>query len=266
MFNTFISIFFVLTSLIPVEIMKDSFGMIQVGVKIIPVNKANVDTLSFNIMNNIIDGPFLRASAFVVSHEKEETHLITSEHVCAEIVSFKLPKRFEKVKNSIMSAAEISDLFSVKYINNVLEVVPDIYVKDFYGNIYVFDQILKTDKKSDLCKFSTKKVWGKKSIISKEDCLYGEKVYNVSSSGGFYSKNSVPIREGLFSGVFLDTDKESYEKVKRNLYTILSLPGSSGSGVYNSQGTICGNINISFSKSDMSLGATRKNILEFLKN
>ena len=53
---------------------------------------------------------------------------------------------------------------------------------------------------------------------------------------------------------------------KRNLYTILSLPGSSGSGVYNSQGTICGNINISFSKSDMSLGATRKNILEFLKN
>ena len=266
MFNSFISLVFILTSLIPVEIMKDSFGMIQVGVKIVPVNKNNNNMLSFNIMNNIIDGPFLRASSFIVSHDKDRTYHITSEHVCEEIKSFKKPERFNKVKNSIMSAAEISDLFSVKYIDNEIEVVPDIYVKDFYGNIYVFDEILKTDKKSDLCKFSTKAIWGKKSLINKEDCVYGEKVYNISSSGGFYSNNSVPIREGLFSGVYLDTDKVSYEKIKRNLYTIFSLPGSSGSGVYNSKGNICGNINISFTKSDMSLGATRENIIEFLKN
>ena len=71
-------------------------------------------------MNNIIDGPFLRASSFIVSHDKDRTYHITSEHVCEEIKSFKKPERFNKVKNSIMSAAEISDLFAVKYIDNEL--------------------------------------------------------------------------------------------------------------------------------------------------
>mgnify|MGYP001204143082 CR=1 FL=1 len=249
---------------LPIEKMKNSFGMIQVGVKVVPIDPENVDLLAISIMNNIIDSPFMRASSFIVKHKKEKTIHLTSEHVCTEILKFQKPEKFKSIKDSVISAAIISDLFSNTKLEDQINVIPNIYVKDFFGNKYSFDKVIKTDNKSDLCKFTTHTKWGNKSEINELDCSYGERVYNIASSGGFYSKNSVPFREGNFSGIYLE--KENNEKIKRNLYTIESLPGSSGSGVYSKNGKLCGNINISYSKSNLSLGATRIDLIEFLKN
>lgn len=268
MLNFIISFSLIITTYLPlpIEIMKSSFGMIQVGVKVVPVDPSNVDVIAISIMNNIINSPLMRASSFIVSHDKESTIHITSEHVCSEIIRFQKPKKFSKTKTSVMSAALISDLFSDSHLDEQINVIPSIFVKDFYGNKHEFGKVLKHDKESDLCKFSTLTVWGTKSEISDKDCSYGERVYNIATSGGFYSKNSVPFREGNFSGVYLDKDKSENKDVKRNLYTIESLPGSSGSGVYNVKGNLCGNINISYSKSNLSLGATRKDIINFMSN
>mgnify|MGYP001160083922 CR=1 FL=1 len=266
MFNFIISFSLIIVSslTLPMEKMKNSFAMIQVGVKVVPIDPENVDLLAISIMNNIIDSPFMRASSFIVGHKKEKTIHITSEHVCTEILKFQKPEKFKMVKDSVMSAATISDLFNNSNLEDQINVIPNIYVKDFFGNKYSFDEVIKTDYKSDLCKFTTLTKWGTKSEVSKEECSYGERVYNIASSGGFYSKNSVPFREGNFSGVYLD--KDNNKKIKRNLYTVESLPGSSGSGVYNINGHLCGNINISYSKSNLSLGATRSDLINFIRD
>ena len=43
-----------------------------------------------------------------------------------------------------------------------------------------------------------------------------------------------------------------------HLYTLPVLPGASGSAVFNNKGEVCGNINISYQKLGLSLGATSK--------
>ena len=266
MFNLTVSLALIISSfsVLPTEIMKNSFGMIQVGVKIVPISDEVTDLLAISIMNNIIDSPFMRASSFIFRHEKEKTFHITSGHVCSEIIKFRKHKKFNSIREAVMSAAIVSEMFNNKKLEDQINVIPIVYVKDFFGNKYTFDKKIKINEEADLCKFTTLKKWGVKSSINKKECMYGERVYNISASGGFYSENAVPFREGNFSGVYFDTDNN--KKVKRNLYTIESLPGSSGSGVYNINGDLCGNINISYSKSNLSLGATRKNILNFLKD
>jgi hypothetical protein len=266
MFNFIITFTLIITSSlkIPIEIMKNSFGMIQIGVKVVPIEPMSSDLLALNLMNNIVDSPFMRASSFIVGHKKNKTVHVTSEHVCSEILKFQEPAKFNLVKDTVLSAATIAELFSDITLEDQINVIPNIFVKDFFGNKYAFDEILKTDANADLCKFTTLKKWGNISKISNVECAYGERVYNISASGGFYSKNAVPFREGNFSGVYLDKQNEG--NVKTNLYTIESLPGSSGSGVYNINGDLCGNINISYSKSNLSLGVTRSDLIKFLKN
>jgi hypothetical protein len=93
------------------------------------------------------------------------------------------------------------------------------------------------------------------------------KKYTISSSGGIYSPKSIPFRSGYFSGIHVD-EKNIEQNISKenNLYTLQALPGSSGSGVYNSRGEICGNINISYKRSDVSFGATRKSIVNLLNS
>ena len=118
-----------------------------------------------------------------------------------------------------------------------------------------------------MCVLETYNIWGEVSQLSKNDCEYGEQIYNISASGGLYSPYAVPIRSGLFSGEYMDNSfKNKKISILNNMYTVLSLPGSSGSGVYNSKGEICGNINISYRRSDISFGATRKQIINFLSS
>jgi hypothetical protein len=265
MFKFIISIFLIISSdiVIPVDHMKKSFGMIHVGIKVTAINKDTVDLLALRLMSKIIDGPFMRASSFIVDHQKNKTVLLTSEHVCEELIKFKDPKQFKMIKDSIISAAVISNVFNSKDVKEKINIIPEIYIKDFFGNRYIFDKIVKKDHNTDLCKFTTIKEWGVKSLVNNVECKYGERIYNISASGGFYSKRSAPFREGNFSGIYLDSQEN--KKVKTNLYTIESLPGSSGSAVYNANGYVCGNINVSYSKSNLSLGATRADIINFLK-
>ena len=246
-----------------VDIMKNSFGMIQVGVKVLPTKDSKADILALHILNSVIDKPFLRASSFIVKKKNNETSLLTSAHVCNEISSFKKEENFFKVKSNVILVTNISSFFKMKDIENHIKVVPNIYVRDFYGKKHKLKSIDKVVNESDLCRITTHGNWGSIVKISSQECVYGERVYNISSSAGFYSPNSVPFREGNYSGIH--EEYEDDENNYKNLYTIEALPGSSGSGVFNKKGEVCGNINISYSKSNLSLGATRKDIVKILK-
>jgi hypothetical protein len=246
-----------------ISIMKNSFGMIQIGVKVLQKENSKADILAIHILNFLIDKPFMRASSFIVKKSNKTTTLLTSAHVCNEISSFKKEKNFVKIKNNVLLTTKISTFFEMKDIENHIDIVPNIYIRDFRGKKYKIKSIDKVDNSSDLCKITTNESWGSSVKISNKECVYGERLYNISVSAGFYSPNSVPFREGNYSGIH-----EEYEDIKnnhKNLYTIEALPGSSGSGVFNRKGEVCGNINISYSKSNLSLGATRKDISAMLK-
>lgn len=252
----------------PVEDMKSSFGLIQMNLKIFPLPDANVDPIKINTINNIIDSPLLRASSFVVKHKKETTIILTSEHVCSEIMDSNNKKSIAEFIELLSKYTDFTELFILdKSKQSKIIIKPIVFVKDFYGNKYSIISINNLDKIADICLVETESVWGQVSKVSQKDCLYGEKIYNISSSGGIYSPKSIPFRSGYFSGIHVD-EKNIEQNISKenNLYTLQALPGSSGSGVYNSRGEICGNINISYKRSDVSFGATRKSIVNLLNS
>tara|TARA_Y100000592_G_scaffold3243_1_gene4656 strand:+ start:2045 stop:2854 length:810 start_codon:yes stop_codon:yes gene_type:complete len=246
-----------------IDVMKKSFGMIQVGVKALPTKNSKADLLALHILNTIIDKPFLRASSFIVKKSINSTSLVTSAHVCNEIDTFKKNDNFSKVKSNVLLVTNISSFFNLNEIENHIKIVPNIYVRDFYGKKHTLISIDKINNSSDLCRITTKDSWGLAVRLSLKECIYGERLYNIAASAGFYSPNSVPFREGNYSGVHEEYEDNSSNF--KNLYTIEALPGSSGSGVFNKKGEVCGNINISYSKSNLSLGATRKDISNILE-
>lgn len=252
----------------PIENMKKSFGLIQINLKLFTLPDAKVDPIKINTINNIIDSPLLRASSFIVEHKKKTTIVLTSEHVCDEITNINKKKSISEFIELLSQYTDFTDIFILdKDKQSKIDIKPIVYVRDFYGKKYNIISINNLDKIADICLIETENIWGQVSKISQKDCEYGEKVYNISSSGGIYSPKSIPFRSGYFSGIYLDKNfsKQNISN-ENNLYTIPALPGSSGSGVYNSKGEICGNINISYKRSDISFGATRKSILNLLNS
>jgi|13_taG_2_1085334.scaffolds.fasta_scaffold02233_20 hypothetical protein len=252
----------------PLKDMKNSFGLIQMNLKLFPLPDSNVDPIKINTINNIIDSPLLRASSFIVKHKKETTIILTSEHVCSEIMNANNKKSISGFIELLSKYTDFTELFILdKSKQSKIVIKPIVFVKDFNGNKYNIISINNLDKIADICLVETESVWGQVSKISQKDCSYGEKVYNISSSGGIYSPKSIPFRSGYFSGIHIDKSftKQNISN-ENNLYTIPALPGSSGSGVYNSKGEICGNINISYKRSDVSFGATRKSIISLLNS
>ena len=47
------------------------------------------------------------------------------------------------------------------------------------------------------------------------------------------------------------------------LYTLIVKPGASGSAVFNTKGEVCGSVNLSFIKVDLSAGASYKSLYDF---
>jgi len=209
--------------------------------------------------------PYIKASAFVIRKTKEKTLLSTSYHVCESLKEFETEKKFKDLGDKLMKDAFSNSLFLNTEIIKQYSLRPKTSVLEFDGTLHSVHSIVYENPDNDICFLETKDVWGKEVEFSDNTCYY-EKAYNISASGGFYEPSAAVLRVGYVNNKVKETEVEDKTFKDHMLYTLYVLPGASGSGVFNSKGKLCGNVNISYAKIGVSFGASSEIIQGLLKS
>lgn len=257
-----------------VETLKDTFGHIKSFYKIKSIDKdlcvgcygsfEEVEKI-YRLNKKFHSVPYASASAFIVGHSNDKTILMTSGHVCEELKEFTTNEKFKALGDQVYNfMTSHNEALSSNTFKDNYYIKSEIVVYSFYGDEHIINEIIAIDKEHDMCLVSSNSVWGKKIKFAEKNCEY-EEVYNMSSSGGHYYPNAVPLRKGIINGII---DVQEYgERVYKNvnLYTLNVKQGASGSAVFNTAGKVCGSINISYLKLDLSSGASRTNLIDFFE-
>jgi hypothetical protein len=260
---------------IPIENIKSSYGHIEAYYKMQPKQELDCENCFTSmelfqevslINKKLMSMAYVKASSFVVKKKKTETISMTSEHVCKEISIFLKDQRFKELAKELMKtmAKSYTDEELYTKIYKSYEIVPKAYIYSFEGVKHEIKSILLSDSNIDTCAIETLGSWGKEVTFAKGGCVY-EKIFNMSSSGGYYYKGSAALREGYVNGRVEELSIQQRKFKEVNLYTLLVKPGASGSAVFNVKGEVCGSVNISFIKVDLSAGASFIDLNQFYK-
>jgi len=249
-----------------IKTMQDSFGFIKAYFAIqYDENYACKNCMIFprdmeileKISEEFSKSPYIKSSSFVVAKNENKTLVSTSMHVCESLQEFTQEKRFKTLADRLMAEAVKSDLFLNSEIVKIYRLVPKMSVQEFEGKLHYLTQVKHTDTDNDICLVESEDAWGTPVKFAKSPCYY-EKIYNISASGGQYDKGTVALREGICNHTVDEVVVEDKIFRYHHLYTLSVLPGASGSAVFNKKGEVCGNINISYQKLGLSLGATSR--------
>ena len=266
-------IFLLLGFEVPIEKIKASYGHIQAYYVMNFKSQADCKNCFTSvemyqevksINKKLMSMSYVKASSFVIKNNKDSTYLITSDHVCKEVEVFLKDKKFKILADDLTKTILAKNSKNKVYLDfqKMYEMVPKAYVYSFNGTKHEIKNVVLSDPSIDTCAIETYDSWGTEVVFAKKGCVY-EKIFNMSSTGGYYYKNAVSFREGFANGIVeeLDMQDKTYKNV--NLYTLTVKPGSSGSAVYNKNGEVCGSVNISFVKVDLSAGASYVDLFRF---
>ena len=258
---------------IPIEKIKSSYGHIQAYYVMQPKKDTACDSCftsvevfqEVNAINDkLMSMSYVKASSFIVKKTKTDTYSITSDHVCSELKVFLEESKFKSLGVDLITSMIESNIDSEVYsdIGKMYEIVPAAYVYSFDGVKHQIKEIVLSDVKTDTCAIKSAASWGSEVVFAKSGCTY-EKVFNMSSTGGYYYKGAVSLREGFINNRAdkLEIGGKTFKDV--NIYTLLVKPGSSGSAVFNVKGEVCGSVNISFIRVDLSAGASYSDLSRF---
>ena len=249
-----------------IKAMQDSFGFIKAYFSIqynenYTCKNCMIFPRDMEILEKISEEfsktPYIKSSSFVVAKNKNKTLLSTSMHVCESLQEFTQEKRFKSLADRLMNEAVKSNLFLNSEIIKIYRLVPKMSVQEFEGKLHYLTEVKHIDTDNDICLVESEDAWGTPVKFAETPCYY-EKIYNISASGGQYDKGSVALREGICNHTIDEVVVEDKIFRYHHLYTLSVLPGASGSAVFNTKGEVCGNINISYQKLGLSLGATSK--------
>jgi hypothetical protein len=259
---------------------KDHFVYINTHLKLVNKTKeecndncvliSDVSTNVNEINKLFIDTPVLVGSGFVIEHNKNKSKVMTADHVCQDLIKYTSKENiFIKSKFQILKAIGAKKHFSyldVAQISANYKIKSVITLFDFNGNTYPDIEILKQNKDKDLCLIGSNYTIGKPAVLSKNNCVYGEELINVSASDGVYFPKVVPYNVGYYSGDLKNHKFSIYgEKEEVALYTIDIEKGASGSGVFSKKTKkLCGTISASMKASGTSIGNTNNSVKEFI--
>lgn len=139
-------------------------------------------------------------------------------------------------------------------------------VRDTHDRIfYVYE--IRADENVDICLVFAKSMQAPPIKIAKKPPERGEMVFNISAPRGIFFPDAsgdngmAPIIIGVFNG-YVVNDRLS---AKSALYTINIAPGSSGSGIFNSDGELLGLVHSAFvDYNNLCLGVSYADIIKFL--
>ena len=228
---------------------------------------SNVSELNSTFINT----PMLVGSGFVYRHEENKTLILTSNHVCRGINSYLkfqslLTSSKEEILQSVSESKKYRNLDFIQIKGNYnLNAVVTLF--DFNGNKYRDIKVKKQDRSKDLCIVESYNKIGQPVVFSENNCEYGEEIVNVSASDGNYFPNAVPYHIGAYSGSIKNKRFGLMGKGEDiALYTLDIEQGSSGSAVFSKKTKkVCGNINATMKKTNLTIGIASNGIKEFIR-
>lgn len=162
------------------------------------------------------------------------TLVMTADHVCHDSNTFSARDVPPHILKSFSEQSGISEPIELIISDKILT------LHDNNGTKYNTNKepVLRNPR-ADICIVQSS--INRNSLrLASEEPSYGERVYNVSAPYGMMFPNeaggAVYTTEGLYSGVM----KMSVDTTNRNMYTIWTAPGSSGSPILNENGEIVG--------------------------
>ena len=162
------------------------------------------------------------------------TLVLTADHVCYETNSFSANDVPPLILDSFRKQSGITGQIELIVTKKILT------LHDNNGTKYnTKSEPVLRNPRADVCIIQSSINRGSLRLANSEPD-YGDRVYNISAPYGMMFPNesggAVYNTEGLYSGVM----RMSSEMTNRNMYTIWTAPGSSGSPILNEQGELIG--------------------------
>jgi len=168
------------------------------------------------------------ASAIVYGHEDDRTLLLTAGHACQPQSPMTIFDYIFNVPQSEEVARGLARFVDIRTMNKVTK----IELRNIAGEAFVDEiVIVEVDTDSDLCVLSMPAASHISAVpLADEDPRVGSTVWNIASPYGIFNRGMVPILSGIWCG---RTPNES-----TFICDLPASPGSSGSGVFNSEGEL----------------------------
>jgi S1-C subfamily serine protease len=184
-------------------------------------------------------------SGAIIGRTKEGSYVLTAGHVC------------DKVGVDVDPIASI--LFPEIHDTDDKELKRVFYVYDW--DYFKYNaQILDIDKKEDLCLMHIYGLFERPLYLSKKRPKTGDRVYSMSAPGGIFQRRTVPLFEGLYSGIY-----QHYEFGRKGMYTFPVMGGMSGSAILNEKGAVVGVISAGNARfHHIMLGVPHDSTIDFI--
>lgn len=179
-------------------------------------------------------------SGVVVSKTETGNVILTNHHVCTD------------------------NILTLVQVGPTIKRVRDTHDRIFYTyNIRYSEEI-------DICLVFAKAMQAPPVKIATAPPKKAEVVFNISAPRGIFfpdgdgDEGMAPIIMGIFNGYVLKEGQDKNHPAA--LFTINLAPGSSGSGIFNSDGELLGLIHSCFTAYDnLCMGVSYKDLVEFIK-
>ena len=178
-------------------------------------------------------------TSFIIDHVEDKTIVMTAAHLC---------KNPEEYGQSGVDGVELKNILEMGVVRG--------------DGFFESKKILYNNPINDICIFSVDAMAGYKAPIARMAPRYGDKIWSIGAPAGYFPESAKPITHGFFSG---EAERAVDPTFKAGFYnfSMPTIPGMSGSPIFNDNGEVVGIVSAVHYKWHMiSYSPTHKQIVE----
>lgn len=155
-------------------------------------------------------------TSFIIDHIEDKTIVMTAAHLC---------KNPEEYGQSGVDGVELKNVLEMGVVRGEM--------------FYQSREILYNNETNDICIFSVPLMNGYKAPIARNPPEYGDKIWSIGAPAGYFPESAKPITHGFFSG---DAERALDPTLNVGFYnfSMPTIPGMSGSPIFNDSGEVVG--------------------------